>query len=126
MGAPGARPVVADTGALIAFDRGVQRVVFALSEAAAVHVPAGVLAQAWRDPKRQARLARLSAAQQTSIEPLDGPAAKAVGLLCAASSTNDVTDAHVVQVARQFDGVVFTSDPEDLRRIDPRIELVAC
>jgi hypothetical protein len=52
-----------DAGALIAFDRNERRVVAliarAVQQGCSLAVPAGVVAQAWRDGRRQARLARL-------------------------------------------------------------------
>ena len=36
----------------------------------------------------------------------------------------DVTDAHVVLCAKRARQAVVTSDPEDLRSLDPRVELV--
>lgn len=60
------------------------------------------------------------------IHPLDAAGARAAGQLCAATSTSDVIDASVVLVARVIDGVTVTSDSDDLRRLDPSIELVHC
>ncbi|MBO0769061.1 MAG: hypothetical protein J2O48_10300 [Solirubrobacterales bacterium] len=117
---------VADSGALIAVERGNRLVASTFQIAEALHIPAGVLAQVWRDPARQARLTRTVAADHTSIHALDGDTAKLVGLLCATSGTSDIADAQVVQVARQVGGIVFTSDPDDLRRIDPGVKLVVC
>jgi hypothetical protein len=54
---------VLDTGALIAFERNERRVVAIVARAVQHHdqllVPAGSVAQAWRDGTRQTRLARL-------------------------------------------------------------------
>ena len=38
-----------------------------------------------------------------------------------ASGTPDLADAHVVIVARRADQPVVTSDPGDLRRLDPAL-----
>lgn len=86
-------------------------------------IPAGVLAQAWRDGSRQARLAALVGADASLVEVLDEAAAKAVGVLCGLSRTSDVVDASVVVTARTHRAVVVTTDPVDLRRIDPALEL---
>jgi hypothetical protein len=91
-----------------------------------IHVPAGALAQAWRNPARQARLARVASADTVVIHPLDAAGARAAGQLCAATVSSDVIDASVVLVARLVDGVTVTSDPEDLRRLDPSIDLARC
>ena len=75
MGTPGPRPVVLDAGALIEFDRGAERmralVRLARQRAVPLIVPAGALAQAWRDGRRQARLAALVGAPDTRIDVLD-------------------------------------------------------
>lgn len=126
MGAKRPRPVVLDAGALIAVDRADRRVIRLLELATDVHVPAGALAQAWRNPARQARLVRVASSDGVVIHPLDAARARAAGQLCAATSTSDVIDASVVLVARVVNAVTITSDPEDLRRLDPSIDLVHC
>lgn len=126
MGSQRPRPVVLDAGGLIAVDRADRGVIRLLELAESVHIPAGALAQAWRNPARQVRLARVVGARDTTIHPLDGPLAKASGQLCAATGTSDVVDASVVLVARIAGGITVTSDPDDLRRLDPAAELVHC
>ena len=126
MGAQRPRPVVLDAGALIAVDRADRRVIRLLELARDVHVPAGALAQAWRNPARQVRLVRVMASEGIVVHPLDAAGARAAGQLCAASATSDIVDASVVLVARTVDGVTVTSDCDDLRRLDPGIELVDC
>ncbi|MCA1694943.1 MAG: hypothetical protein LC749_09515 [Actinobacteria bacterium] len=126
MGPKRARPVVLDAGALIAVDRADRRVVRLLELAQDVHVPAGALAQAWRNPARQVRLVRVVSAEGVAIHPLDAVVARAAGQLCAATATSDVVDASVVLVAGVVDGVTVTSDPDDLRRLDPGIDIVDC
>ncbi|MGH3777228.1 MAG: PIN domain-containing protein [Pseudonocardiaceae bacterium] len=126
MGPQRPRPVVLDTGALIAVERSDRRIVRLLELAEQVHVPGAVLAQVWRNPARQVRLVRVLAAEEVTITPLDGPEARAVGQLCGASGTTDVADASVALLARRVGGVTVTSDPDDLRRIDPGLDLVEC
>ncbi len=126
MGPQRARPVVLDAGALIALDRADRRVIRLLELTEEIHVAAGALAQAWRNPARQVRLARAMSADGISIHPLDAAGARAAGQLCAAAATSDVVDASVVLLARLVGGVAVTSDPDDLRRLDPRVELVRC
>lgn len=88
-------------------------------EAVPLIVPAGVLGQVWRDGTRQARVAALIGSAACQVDILDGPAAKAAGVLCGRSGTTDVIDASVVLAARARSAVVVTSDPQDLLRIDP-------
>lgn len=126
MGAKRPRPVVLDAGALIAIDRADRRVVRLLELAQDVHVPAGALAQAWRNPARQVRLVRVVSADDVVVHPLDAASARAAGQLCGATASADVVDASVVLVAGTVDGVTVTSDPDDLRRLDPGIDLVGC
>ena len=80
----------------------------------------------WRNPMRQVRLARVLSSDDVVIHPLDAASARAAGQLCAATATADVIDASVVIVARMVDGVIVTSDPDDLRRLDQSIDLVTC
>lgn len=91
-----------------------------------IHVPAGALAQAWRNPMRQVRLVRVMSSEGVAIHPLDAATARAAGQLCAATATSDIVDASVVIVARVVDGVTVTSDVDGLRRLDKGIDLVAC
>ena len=126
MGTQRPRPVVLDAGALIAVDRADRRVIRLLELAGEVHVPAAALAQAWRNPARQVRLARIVASDGVVVHPLDAANARAAGQLCAATSTSDVVDASVVLVSRLVQGVTLTSDAGGLRRLDPAIELVDC
>jgi hypothetical protein len=56
--------------------------------------------------------------------PLTSLEAKRVGQLCGLTGTSDVVDASVVVVARNRGHGVVTSDPDDLRRLDPSLQLV--
>jgi hypothetical protein len=120
--------VTLDAGGLIALDRNDRRVVVLLARAAEtkapVTVPASALAQAIRRPDRQVRLARLVRQPTTDVVPLDRVDATNVGRLLAASGTSDVVDAHVVICARRGEQPVVTSDPDDLRRLDPEIRMI--
>jgi predicted nucleic acid-binding protein len=121
--------ITLDAGALIALDRDDRRVVVLLARAVQknvpVVVPATALAQAVRSPERQVRLARLVRQPGTQVVPLDRVDATNVGRLLAASGTADVVDAHVVVCARRAGQRVVTSDPDDLRRLDPQLDVVA-
>lgn len=116
-----------DAGALIAFERGERRVVAivarALNHRDQLVVPAGVVGQVWRDGRRQARLAKLLGSEVTQIVGLEDLQARSAGQLCGASGTNDVVDASVVLCARAHGHGIVTSDPDDLRALDPRIRL---
>lgn len=118
-----------DAGALIAAERGDLRIVALLDRAARrllpVAVPARVLAQVWRADPRQHRLHLLLAGDHLEVPALDRDEALAVGALCARAGTSDVIDASVASCARRRQQTVVTSDPEDLRRLDPAIDLIA-
>ncbi|HEY2214944.1 MAG TPA: hypothetical protein VGH31_07810 [Acidimicrobiales bacterium] len=117
-----------DAGGLIALDRDDRRVIVLLARAAQtsaqITVPASALAQAIRRPERQARLARLIRQPTTVVAPLHRVDATNVGRLLAASGTSDIVDAHVVICGRRSNQRVVTSDPSDLRRLDPEIQLI--
>jgi hypothetical protein len=117
-----------DAGALIAFERNDRHVVVLLARARELAlplvVPAGVVGQVWRDGRRQARLARLLAADAVQIEPLDDRRARAAGQLCGVRGTADVIDATVVLGARARGQRVVTSDPDDLRWLDSEVTLI--
>jgi predicted nucleic acid-binding protein len=95
-----------DTGALIAFDRNDRFVVSLIARALelelGIAVPAGVVAQAWRDGRKQVRLARLLGAPQVQV-----------------------VDASVALCARDRSHAVATSDEDDLRRLDGQLRLIA-
>ncbi len=118
-----------DAGGLIALDRNDRRVIALLARTAEqsqrVTIPATALAQAMRNPARQARLSRLIRQPDTDLVPLDGPDATAVGLLLSQTRTSDIADAHVVICAQRTGQAVITSDPGDIARLDPELQLVA-
>ena len=117
-----------DAGGLIAVDRNDRRVIALIARATErgmrITIPATALAQAIRNPARQARLSRLIRQAGTDLIPLDGPDATAVGLLLARTATADIVDAHVVICARRAGQSVVTSDAGDLRKIAPELQLV--
>jgi hypothetical protein len=121
--------ITLDAGGLIALDRDARRVVVLLARAretgARVTIPATALAQAIRRPERQVRLARLVRQPTTDVIALDRVDATNVGRLLAASATSDITDAHVVICARRSGQRVVTSDPGDLRALDPAVQPIA-
>jgi hypothetical protein len=120
--------ITLDAGGLIAFDRNDRRVLVLIARAMesgmCVTVPATALAQAIRNPAKQARLSRLIRQAGTDLVALDGPNATAVGLLLAETGTSDIADAHVAVCARRTGQAVVTSDADDLKRIAPELRLV--
>ena len=108
--------IIADSGALIGFDRG-DRVVTAILEAALrrgepVLSSSGCIAQAWRSGgPRQALLARLL--KSVDERSLDSDVSRAIGALCAKSGVSDVVDGHVSTLVSAGD-LLMTSDIEDL------------
>jgi hypothetical protein len=84
-----------------------------------VEVPAGAIAQAWRNGQRQALLSR--ALHHCHEVPLDGALARASGLLCGQSQTSDIVDASVAIVAagrsRNTNVAIVTSDRSDLQHL---------
>jgi predicted nucleic acid-binding protein len=117
-----------DTGALIALEAGSRRMAVLIEEAqasgATLAIPAGVVAQAWRGGARQVRIARLLRASITSVIPLDLRLALRVGAQRAASGVADVVDVSVAKCARDRGHPVITSDPADIRAIDPSLILL--
>jgi hypothetical protein len=87
-------------------------------------VPAGAVARAWRDGRRQARLARLLGSERIRIEPLDDRRARGAGQLCGVTQTRDIVDVSVVLCARSQRHSVVTSDVADLRRLDGKLRLI--
>ena len=54
---------------------------------------------------------------------MDEDQARRVGRLLASTGTADITDAHVALCALRRDAAVLTSDPEDIRRLVPRLRI---
>ena len=111
--------LVLDAGALIAHERGDERVKGLLRNAVAlrarVFVPASALAQVWRGGPAAAPLAWLL--DGSEIDPLEERRAKEVGLLLGERRTADVADAHVVCCASEFRATIATSDPDDIEAL---------
>lgn len=122
------RTLALDTGALIAIDggdRGIQVLLkIAREHDSLVFVPAGVLAQAWRDGARQAKLAIFLRLASVHIEALGEAQAKAAGELCGKRGVSDIVDATVVLTARRHEAVVVSSDPDDILHLDPKLEVI--
>ena len=117
-----------DAGVLIALDRKDRRVLALIARAKELEmritIPAMALAQAIRNPARQALVSRLIRQAGTDLVALDGPDATSVGLLLARTATSDIADAHVVVCAQRAAQPVITSNPDDIRRIAPKLQLI--
>jgi len=120
--------ITLDAGALIGLDRGDKRLIALLQRALAqrlkLRVPSGVVGQAWRDGRVQVTLARFLRIEEVEIIPLDEQLARACGELCGATDTADIIDASVVILARERRDHIVTSDPRDLRRLDPTCPII--
>jgi hypothetical protein len=121
--------IVLDAGALIALDRGDKRMIAllrrALAQGRTFRVPAGVVGQAWRDGRVQVTLARFLRSEEVEIVSLDRQLACACGELCGAANSSDIIDASVVILAREHRAPIITSDPNDLRSLDPAAQIIS-
>jgi len=117
-----------DAGALIAIERGDRAVRSmvdqALDDGRAIHVVPGVLAQVWRGGPRQARLAAFVDQPEVTLNDLDSDTAKAVGVLIGLTGHADVVDVHVALHAGLHGHTVVTSDPDDIRAVDPSVAVI--
>lgn len=112
-----ARGVTLDARALIAFERGEERVRLILRRASAgdrtITVPATVVAETWRGGRRRWLADLLDLAV---IEPLTDELARRAGELLARTGTSNTVDATVAVSAAQRDDIIVTSDPDDMQR----------
>lgn len=116
---------VYDTGALLAAERGDNKVLSWHDDANVLGyrplVPAPVLAQAWRGGP-QARISRML--KGCVVVSLDEAMARSVGTLLAEAGARDVADASVAILASRSPGAaVVTSDPDDLRQLFCALDL---
>jgi predicted nucleic acid-binding protein len=111
--------VLYDSGALIAIDSGnelsFRRHLSRMAARNHVMVPAPVVAQVVRDPRRQARL--MATLRGCDIVPFGGDHAGLVGRLLARSGTADVVDGFVAVKAAETGATVVTSDRGDIRHL---------
>jgi hypothetical protein len=109
---------ILDAGAFVAIDKHDRRVGAMLRVLQQQGVPlrtsSAVIAQVWRDGRRQAALARLL--PSVDVRPLAPDQDKRCGELLAASRTNDVVDGHVAILVHNGD-VVLTSDADDIEHL---------
>ncbi|HEV8245353.1 MAG TPA: PIN domain-containing protein [Polyangiaceae bacterium] len=118
--------IVLDAGAFIALERKNRTIVALTQLLVAERTPlvtsAGVVAQVWRGGgQRQVPIAFLL--RRVEVIKLDHAVARVLGRMLGASRSRDPIDAHVVLLARERGWPVLTSDPDDLRAIDPTLEL---
>jgi predicted nucleic acid-binding protein len=109
-----------DTGALIALERGDNRMRTILDTANADHVqitvPAVVVAEWWRGRSQR----RLDILASIDVEPTTEHLARVAGEAIAGLTGATVVDALVMASAAQRGGVVYTSDLRDLERLRSR------
>jgi predicted nucleic acid-binding protein len=124
------RGFVLDTGALIALEKPSRAkalaVVFeGLGPGGRLALSAGSVAEAWRASPRQTPLVFLLRRQDVCIEEITVPVAKSIGAFLAhVNNGDDIVDAHVIMLARHFRLPVITTDPDDLRALDPKVPLI--
>jgi hypothetical protein len=87
-------------------------------------VPTGALGQVWRKPAQQAVLAAFLKWQNTQSVPLAEEVARRAGVLCGRRETTDIVDASVALCAYDHGGRVVTSDPDDLLRLLPTLQVI--
>jgi predicted nucleic acid-binding protein len=117
-----------DAGALIAIERRDDHT-FALLDrvirrGGRLDVVPEVLTQVWRGGSRQAQLAKFLTLTAVRFPAYDEHTARVVGELCGRTGHHDVVDVHVVVHARRHGHAVVTSDPDDLRRVDPNLAII--
>lgn len=108
-----------DAGALIAYERGEERIRQILAVAYArgfvPTIPAIALAEVWRGDGKDARVARLLKA--SSIEIVDERLARAAGGLRRTIQGAGAIDACIAVGVRRRGDAIATSDPNDMRSL---------
>jgi len=121
--------LVLDAGAFIALERRKPAAVALLDRARARAVPlvtsAAVVGQVWRGHRSQAPIAIALRGPHLTVVALSPAHGRLIGQMLGATGAADVVDAHVALLAREREWAVVTSDPDDLRRIDPTLTLHA-
>ena len=114
--------MIFDAGVFIALDNPAQReIIVALIERlrkqnVTLHTTEAVLAQAWRDPARQAPMARL--VKTTTVLPVGD--AKTIGVRCGQTDTSDVVDADLAIWSEVLGSTILTTDPDDMDALGAR------
>lgn len=118
------RGVVLDAGAFIALERRSPVMTRLAQRFVEEHTPlvtsAGVVAQVWRGGAR-AQVPVAFLLRRTRVADLTHSVAKILGRMLGATRTRDPVDAHVVLLAREHGWAIVSSDPDDLRAIDPAV-----
>jgi predicted nucleic acid-binding protein len=108
-----------DAGALIAYERGEERVREVLTMAYArglvPTIPALALAEVWRGDAKDARVARLL--KVCAIEAVDERLARTAGGLRRTVSGAGTVDACIAVGVRRRGDAIATSDPRDMRAL---------
>ena len=117
--------VVLDAGAFIALERRSGTMVELARKLVAARTPlvtsAGVVAQVWRGGERHVGVAFLL--HRVTVVDLTARVAKLLGRMLGATGSSDPIDAHIVFLARERAWPVLTSDPRDLRVLDPKLPI---
>lgn len=122
------RPIVLDSGALVAIERRRLQMVEILAAARSgendIVIPVAILGEVWTgDGSRQAPIARLLGDVRTTVHPLTLQEALSAGALLRRTSRRTrrgetrpgVIDAYVATCAQAVDAAaIVTSDPDDL------------
>ena len=119
------RGLTLDAGALIAYERGQQRMRAIVREASAkdraIAVPAVVVAEAWRGGHRRWLADLLDLAE---VEPVTEDLARRAGELLGRTGTSNTVDAIVAVSAAQRGDIIGTSDPDDMQRFADELPVV--
>ena len=118
--------VVLDAGAFIALERRSPTMVrlaqlFAREKTSLV-TSAGVVAQVWRGGAAQ-QVPLVYLLRRTAVIDISFGVARVLGQMLGATHTTDPVDAHVVFLARERGWAILTSDPSDLRALDPNVRV---
>lgn len=125
--------LVFDAGALIALERGSQRMLAILDQVSKgrdqVILPRTVIAQVWRGTPRQANIARLvnlalRADSPVIIDELTEDRAKEIGIAIGETSHPDIVDVHVAMAASERGHGVLTSDDDDIAKVDSDLVII--
>jgi predicted nucleic acid-binding protein len=110
--------LILDAGAFIAVERGDFKTLTLIENSrnrgVKIVTVSPVVAQVWRDGRRQVTLARLLTGVEV-VAPTD-EAAKRAGVLLRRTKMSDAVDALVADLCR-VDDVLLTSDPGDLKAL---------
>jgi predicted nucleic acid-binding protein len=133
------RPIVLDSGALVAIERRRLQMVEILAAARSgenhIVIPVAILGEVWTgDGSRQAPIARVLSDARTAVHPLTLQEALAAGVLLRRTSRRikrgktrpGVIDAYVATCAQAVDAAaIVTSDPDDIGAFELDIPIIA-